>query len=383
MLNPPSPTTAALLSACLLAAFGCQKADTGETAPPTTTDSGPTLDTSDLPPLEDGEVYLDDTHLLIVPSYTGIALYTATGELFSERRISQLVESCPDCNVLGTAPDGDGLLFAWAIGAGASAPGGYSRVTATGVEYSVADLGFPHDATRDPITGDVIVPEASLNRLVWLPGDGSSSTPVAILDSAVPDFTETLINSLQVLEQDGRVYAIFSNRGAITPPTGRISMWDITDRDAPSLMWKYPAVGFLDTPHGPLLREVDDQWWLVYAHTYGAGEVGTVGIAVTANLRTVPSYVADATPPPSIGDLTFMRSAELTTDRVVVGADTGATGGATSGKIFRFALPELEPSGLSGARGEQLFVEMEEAELLVSGLDSPYEAYLWRPTFAL
>ncbi|MEQ1503040.1 MAG: hypothetical protein ABMB14_12460, partial [Myxococcota bacterium] len=175
--------------------------------------------------------------------------------------------------------------------------------------------------------------------------------------------------------------------GGLQDPSGEITMWDLTDPAAPSLVWTYPPSGSLFTPHGAVFRRYDGRWWLLYAHSDGNGSTSSVGLAVTDDPTVAPAYVADLLPA-NVDPFEFLRGVELTSDGWLWLTDSGTQGGPggpgpASGRVVVAAMPTLAPTGATGAYGDQVFVDLTEDAVVVDDLANPFEGWLWRPTFPL
>ena len=48
-------------------------------------------------------------------------------------------------------------------------------------------------------------------------------------------------------------------------------MYAFTDPSSPTLLWQFPEGGVLKSRHGPILRQYDGGWYLLYARSSGAG----------------------------------------------------------------------------------------------------------------
>lgn len=163
-----------------------------------------------------------------------------------------------------------------------------------------------------------------------------------------------------------------------------ITAWDITDPADPEFLWTFPESGSLDTPHGCMARMYDGQLWMIWAHTEGAPTGGSVGVALANDPTVVPEYVADLLPAGDVDSFGFLRGVELTTDGVLYLTDSGGGGGfGGSGQVVKATFPAgLAPTGASGAvDSDQVFVDLTDAEVLLDGLDNPFEGFLWDPPF--
>lgn len=340
--------------------------------PPTTAETGAD---GPLPRL------FDEHHALVVPDLLGLRLVHADGAETLLVEWEALLDTCEDCAGEGASQDGDGLLVSFARGFGA---GGVARIGPAGeVDWVVDGLSFPHDAARDPADGTVVVPEASLDRLTWIPGEGASADAVRVVDLATPGWAEEVPNGVDRFDHGGRSWLLSSNRGTVTAD-GRVVLWDVTDPAAPRLQWKFPADGRLDVPHAPVFRQWEGRWWLLWAHSRGAPDgTSTVGLAVTDDPGEPPRYVADLVPSGPGAPYVFLRGVELTDDGVLLLTDTGTLAGpllvSSTGRLLRTAMPTgLAPTGATGAVGvDQVLVDLEAGLVLREGLGSPFEGWLW------
>lgn len=361
--------------ALLLACSG--PADGGDGTPSAT---GGTGHTGTPPPV--GDHVFDDAHVLVVPDAEGVRFLDREARDVGLVRWDDLTGgACDECTGEGASPDGDGLLVSWALG---FAGGGVGRIGGDGQpDWAVPDLAFPHDAVRDPADGTVLVPEAASNRFLWIAGDGSSSAPVRVLDETHLDWDEKVPNGIDRIDLDGRTYVVSSNRGAPAEP-GRITLWDLTEPGAPHLVWRFPEEPGLDVPHAPIFRRWEDRWWLLWAHSEGSVSGATVGLAVTDDILQRPQYVADLE---ADGEpFEFLRGVELTDDGELWLVDTGIAifQGNSSGRLWLGHMPTgLQPTGATGAVGpDQVFVPIA-AEVVRDQLMTPFEGWLWEPTFRL
>jgi hypothetical protein len=194
----------------------------------------------------------------------------------------------------------------------------------------------------------------------------------------VPGYEGTVPNSLDLITYDGHNWLLMSSRD------GMMTMWDITTPGSPSLAWRYPSAGDLDTPHGPVVREYDGQFYLVYAHTYGgsARNEGSVGVAVMAYPSDPPEYLADLVAPVGVPDFGFLRGVELTTDGVLYITDAGTefVDSGSRGKLYSATLPAgLSPTGATGASGgTQHYVDFTDLDELMGSLGTPFESRISR-----
>ncbi len=321
----------------------------------------------------------DAAHVLVIPTNDGIALMANDGTIVHGWSWNAMVGDCGGCTGEGSSADDVGLLVSWA---GMGQNQGIARIDETGaVDFVVTGMQFPHEAIRDPADQSILVPEAFSNNVNWYAGDGSSDAPVRTLNGAHPDWSQNLPNGAERVDYDGRAYLLLSNRGSGAPNFGRITFWDITDPSAIEFVWSYPRSGTLDTPHGPVFRQFDGQWYLLYAHSYGAPDGGAVGVAVTSDPTLLPDYVADLVPEAPVGPFDFLRGVELTEDGWLWMTDSGPEFGFGEGRVMSALFPTgLVPDGSVGNEDDQTFVPLPNVTVVLGGLDNPFEGWLWLPT---
>ncbi|MBX2796780.1 MAG: hypothetical protein KTR31_03895 [Myxococcales bacterium] len=309
---------------------------------------------------------------LVVPEARGLTLVDLDE---MEPTLTPWTEWMPDCNECGgegASADGDGLLVSL-VGKDGEA---IARLDADGLlDFRVDGFRFPHDVMRDPADDTLMVVETFADRVTWIDGAGTSALPVRTLGKEHPRFPP-LPNGADRFEHDGRSLLLLSHLGVGGGPgsiTGVITLWDITAPSDAQHLWTFPQDGQLQTPHGPVLRMMDDVWWLLWAHTYGDGERGTVGLARTDDPLHRPTYVADLVPGDDVGSFEFLRGVELDTDGTLWLTDSG------TGWITRASWPTPPPraSGATGGVGDQRYEELGEAEIVLDNLFDPFEAWLW------
>ncbi|MBX2800396.1 MAG: hypothetical protein KTR31_22140 [Myxococcales bacterium] len=357
----------------------CSGGTTGTDRTDQTTDDVDTSDTSDTdtPPTQ-----VDPDAVLVVPTGSGLALLELDGSIALSRTWTELVGNCGNCGGEGASDDGDGLLVSFTNG-GPNREGAIARLdTDFELDFRLDGFAFPHDVERDPADGTLIVEETSADRLAWLPADGSSATPDRTLDTSNADFAGNP-NGLDRFDHDGRSYALVTHRGGGGGNPGgvaggSITLWDITTAGSPEFQWRFPATGAIDTPHGAMLRQWQDQWWLLWAHTEGAPNGGSVGLAVADAPTDAPAYVADLVPEDDVGPFNFLRGVELSADGRLFATDSGRGGGGNAtGQVVEAVMPDLAPTGAVGNVDDQVLVSLGPATALASDLPSPYEAWLW------
>lgn len=332
----------------------------------------------------------DEGAALVVPDGDGLTLFDRDGAEVWARTWTEIAGPCDACGGEGATADGDGLLLAFTT-LGVTSGGAVARLDGDGaLDWRVDGFGFPHDAVRDPADDAVIVVETAGSRLRWIPGDGSTDEALRALDGVVPGWPGGLPNGAERIDDDGVPYLLLSHRGlgeprpGTTPANGFLSLWDLSDPTAPALVWRFPAVGGLGSPHGAVVREHDGHRWLVWAHSDGLWLGGTVGLAWLDDLRAGPVYVADLQPAGAEAPFEFLRGAELTDDGELWLTDSGPGGGASTqptGRVLRAELPAgLGPAVESGAWGDQRLVTLEPVRV-ASGLVNPFEGWIWQAPF--
>ena len=318
---------------------------------------------------------------LVIPDDEGLTFLGLDGIVVDARRWPSLVGDCAVCSGEGASADGDGLLLSYTTSNGSGGvqrPGAISRIDARGrLDVRVDGFGFPHDVIRDPTDGSLMIVATATNELVWIDGDGRSNRPIRTLGDEHPEFPPTP-NGADLLQWDGRTYVLLSHRPM---RQGRITLWDITEPGSPTFVWRFPSVGRLGLPHGPILREIDGAWWLLWAHTRGAGGDGTIGLAVSPAPTVAPTYVADLQPGADVERFRFLRGVELLDDGRLIATDSGELAfGVGRGRIFSATFPDLGPpvGGEGGGLGDQVFVPLGPASLMLDELAAPFEAWYWR-----
>lgn len=373
----------------------------GDTTPtdtlPPTTDTPPVTDTEDTtPPAPTGDtgggtipttggLLFDEDHVLVIPDQDGLQMMDNTGAVVFFQSWDTLLDGCGGCGGEGSSADGDGLLLSFTTGGGFTGSGIARIDTAGNLDWRVDGFSFAHDAIRDPYDDTVIVPEAFSDSTRWVPGDGSSNSSVRELNDNDDGWEGDQPNGAERFEYDGSVYLIESHRGGPGfAATGEITFWDITDPAATERVWRFPSgSGSLYTPHGPVYREWNGQYWLLWAHSDGAPDgSSSIGLAVTDDPTAPPEYVADLVPEGQYAPFVFVRGVELTSDGWLYITDSGANGGVgfgDDGRVFQAPMPTgLAPTGATGdANGDQVFVDLPGVELMLDGLSNPFEGWLW------
>ncbi len=323
--------------------------------------------------------------VLVVPDQRGLTLAALDGTVPFQRTWTELVGDCRACGGEGASADGDGLLVSFTTGGGEGGglpDGAIARLTAGAeLDFRVGRFGFPHDVIRDPADGTLMVVETHGSRVTWIDGTGASADPVRTLGRETEGFG-SLPNGADLVVHGGRTFLMLTHRSGVGPPgaaAGGITLWDISEVGAPSLVWTFPPDGGLDIPHAPIFRVVEDRWWLLWAHTGGAGGgQGTVGLAVTDDPTVRPVYVADLEPRDDVAPFVFLRGVELTADGRLLLTDSGSVRGPGAGRVVEAQWPTgLAPAEVSGRRGDQVFVDLGPARVLLDDLAGPFEGWLW------
>ncbi len=327
------------------------------------------------------EDVLDDGHALVVPSGTGLLFLDGDGAPLAAWSWPERVESCTSCFAEGASWDGTHWLATWAQVTGlGEVTGGVVTLDAGGTTVAeTLPFNFPHDVFRDPRDGGLVVAETFSSRVTWTP-EGGDGTPYRTIDRGTEGWEAGVPNGMQFLQWDGRDLLLLTLRGDNYADGGRVLLWDITERDAPRVVWAFPAEGQLNTPHGARLLCHDGGWLLLVAHTLAMGrDGGTVLVARADAPTSPPAYLADLAPPPDEAPLAFARSAVLDGPDLIVtdsGLETLNTAGPP-GRILRVPLPDLEPSGATGdALTGQEVVEVPGWQPLREDLLLPFEAWI-------
>ena len=316
----------------------------------------------------------DEDALLIMPDEDGLQFIASDTSTWRSLSWEDLVPVCDGaCYGEGGSTDGDGLLATYVMDTQLF-NGGVIELDIDGnLLGGIQGLSFPHDAVRHPADGSIIVAEA-FGFITWYDSGGS---PLFQIDRGTPGWENQMgtPNGLDLIEYGGSTYLLICSRNGV------ISMWDITAAASASLLWRYPAAGDLDTPHGAVLRELDGTFYLLYAHTLGGpgrGE-GSVGVAALSDPAAPPQYLADLVLPPGALPFGFLRGVELTDGGELLITDAGAElvdQGPDQGGLWSASFPALAATGATGARGSQVYREFKDMTPLLDGLAMPFEGRL-------
>lgn len=236
-------------------------------------------------------------------------------------------------------------------------------------------LNMTHVTVPSPDGQTLVMADTLSSRVVWVvPGDPPQA--LAVLDESHPDWDGFLYaNNVQMFEEDGRTWLLTTFKSGAFPEvaprnTGRITLWDVTDLQEPTLAWSYPPEGFLAAVHHGRLIERGGERYIVYAHSLGAsdsyeGENGSVGLA-RFDLDG-PIYLGDGVLPDH--ELGFVREVELSPDSdTLYVVDSGCENPdieacERAGQLFEVAFPEWADAEVSGAfsadHEQQVFHELE------------------------
>ncbi|MCA9494103.1 MAG: hypothetical protein KC621_29450, partial [Myxococcales bacterium] len=341
------------------------------------------------------DLLFDDQRVLVVPDGDALRLLDRDGVELWRRSWTELFGPCSMCGGEGASADGDGLLVSFTT-TGVTSGGAIGRLGPGGTaEFRLDGFLFPHDVLRDPSDGTLLVPQVGSNDVAWVPGDGSTLDAVRRLDQQDTDWVGGTPNGAELVQQGARTWLLLSHRGVLGQPgplggvySGLLSMWDITDPDAPTRAWVFPSTGPLATPHGAVVRQWNGETWLLWAHSDGAPDhSSTIGDALLPDPAQPPVYVADLVPNGGPAPFDFLRGVELTADGELWLTDSGPGGGAgtsgAQGRILMATMPVLAPTGATGAvPDDQVFVDVP-VTLVRRDLRNPFEGWLWRPTFPI
>ena len=244
-------------------------------------------------------------------------------------------------------------------------------------------------------SGDqLIVADTNNSRVLWLEKPTAGSGPaevVHVLDGSHPDWADwRSINNVQHLTEGDRTLLLTTFKSSISDSLqqdeGRIVLWDVTDPSLPERVWAYPEQGFLAAVHhGQVQQTASGEQWLIYAHSLGAsddpdeGLFGSVGMA-RFNGTQPPEYLADGILEVVDQSMGFVREVEIPAphDWMIItdsGCENRQSECELSGRVISVSLPDLTPSGLSGAFGEQTFITLESLpEAFQHEMVFPYEA---------
>jgi hypothetical protein len=239
-----------------------------------------------------------------------------------------------------------------------------------------------HVAVPHP-DGSLMIADTSNSRLLWVtpPAAGSGSeigTVTAVLSRRQADWgEEEYVNHVQHIVDGDSEWALLTFKGAAPSGpdsinTGRIVLWDVTDRSNPEHLWSYPTDGYLAAVHQGMVQDTPSGRLLIYAHSLGASNVnadgaGSIGLA-TFNGSDPPTYLGDGV---ISGESTlgFIREVEWSglADALLVtdsGCENAGDECARAGEVRTLTLPDWPEAGLTGGHSatheQQVFYTMEE-----------------------
>lgn len=233
--------------------------------------------------------------------------------------------------------------------------------------------------------GLLLVADTSNSRILWVqpPAWGTKAQVVAMLSTSHPQWeSERYPNQVQFLPIDGVPHILITFKGHLRPGAevideGPIVLWDVSDRNAPERIWRFPEMGGLAAVHQAWVADTPDGPVMLYAHSRGAetpddpDRYGSIGFARFLG-RNPPEYLADGILPGT--GLGFTREVEWDGEgsRLLV-VDSGCENAQDEcgriGEVLAIDWPTLTASGKSGAftldHEEQAFVSLEAQEGLV------------------
>lgn len=355
----------------------------------------------DLLPLK--AVTVTDDTFLVVPDDNSLTLYNENGDVMHSLRWRDVVDSglCNGgCSGEGGSPDGDGLLFSYCVDESpddTGLSGGYMRFSFEDGEFvpQWQREGFDsylHDVTRDPTNKDGVLILETLNQQVSWFSKITDASPSITLNEDTDGWIPNLVlpNGFEQFSSQGRDFLLINWRqdSSINNAGGLISLWEITDPNNPVTVWDYPESGRLNEPHGAALRYYDGAIYLLYGHsrsidpTAGQAATGTIGIAMTNDLLTVPTYMADINTAGSLPPMYYPRYAELTDQGDLIITDSGEFG--DNSWVWKVPMPALTDTGKSGAQavgGNTMnIIALDDGIILIDGLEDAFEAWLWTPS---
>ena len=224
-------------------------------------------------------------------------------------------------------------------------------------------LNMTHVTETSPDGRFLVLADTLSSRVVWLL-PGSPPKVHAVLDMEHPAWDGFLYsNNVELFEEDGRTWLLTTFKSGdfedvAERNTGRITLWDVTDPLDPIHQWSYPEDGFVAAVHHGRTVVVDDQRYLLYAHSLGASDsyVGFHGSVGLAEFHLDgPVYLGDGLLPEGLEGFGFVREVELSPegDKLFV-VDSGCENPdieecTRDGALFEVEWPDWAAADKSGA----------------------------------
>jgi hypothetical protein len=227
--------------------------------------------------------------------------------------------------------------------------------------------------------GRLLVADTSNSRILWLlpPEAGTTAIVDNILSTNHPEWSlERYPNQVQPLSFNGREYLLLTHKGSIDDdenPTnwGSIVLWDITDPERFTKVWRYPETGYLSAVHQGLVQDTPNGSLLIYAHSYGAAtedsreQDGSIGFAQFRGIDP-PIYLADGISAESPFGFTREVEWNQALSQLIVtdsGCENSQVNCQRAAQILAINLPPLTEAGSSGAfsvdHENQRFIQLE------------------------
>jgi len=171
-------------------------------------------------------------------------------------------------------------------------------------EHKQCFNAFPHDIALMPDGETIVLTDTSQGRVIWArpPVGDAAAEIIALFDQDLSLWNDSrAVNCLQLVQDQGHTLMLLSYKAASDEESGendgRITMWDVTDPQLPSLLWAWPTDGVVAAVHNPALWETDQGLLMSYAHSLGASDgenewAGSMGLA-QYSYEGIPEYLAD------------------------------------------------------------------------------------------